>query len=139
MGHWDIAHADAVGGPGLGCHHDRGDRLPPAAQGTARADNRPVCAGVVRGGRTFRRGVTGQSSNGPGQDPARSGTDAKAAPNRAGILTGLLWILKELGGPQAALKRSIAVKKVSRRHGRHGLIHSGASWQTSCLAEVYFL
>lgn len=83
--------------------------------------------------------MTGQSSNGLGQDPARSGTDAKAGPNRADILTGLLWILKELGGPQAALKRSIAVKKESRRQGHHGLIHSSASWQTSRLAEVYFL
>ena len=54
------------------------------------------------------------------------------------ILQGAVRILDEFGGLQAALKRSIALKKQSRCQGRRRLIHSGTNWQTARLSEAYF-
>ena len=51
------------------------------------------------------------------------------------ILRGAVRILDEFGGLQAALNRSIALKKQARR----GLIHRGTTWQTSRLSEAHFL
>ncbi len=51
------------------------------------------------------------------------------------ILEGAVRIPDEFGGLQAALKRSIALKKQARR----GLMHRGNTWQSSRLSEAHFL
>ena len=54
------------------------------------------------------------------------------------ILQGDGWVLGEYGGLQAAMKRSVALKKQARQPADRGLIHHGSTWQTVRLSGAHF-
>ena len=54
------------------------------------------------------------------------------------ILTGDVRVLDEIGGLQAAMKRSIALEKRARRRAGRGLMHRTETWWTVRLAEARY-
>ena len=54
------------------------------------------------------------------------------------ILQGDGWVLGEYDGLQAAMKRSVALKKQARQPADPGLIHRGSTWETACLSGAPF-
>ena len=54
------------------------------------------------------------------------------------ILQGDGWVLGEYGGLQAAMKRSVALKKQARQPADRGLIHRSSTWQTVRLSGAHF-
>ena len=54
------------------------------------------------------------------------------------ILQGDGWVLGEYDGLQAAMKRSVALKKQARQPADRGLIHRGSTWETARLSGAPF-
>ena len=54
------------------------------------------------------------------------------------ILQGDGWVLGEYDGLQAAMKRSVVLKKQARQPADRGLIHRGSTWQTVRLSGAHF-
>ena len=54
------------------------------------------------------------------------------------ILQGAIQVLEEFGGLQAAMKRSVALTKQTRRQGGRGSIHRGTAWRTVRLAGARY-
>ena len=64
-------------------------------------------------------------------------TDEMARVEEA-ILQGDGWVLGEHGGLQAAMKRSVALKKQARQPADRRLIHRGSTWETARLSGAHF-
>ena len=75
-------------------------------------------------------------ASGPGESDAEI-REELARIERA-ILQGAVQILKEFGGLQAALKRSVALEKQARGQAGRRAIHRGIAWQTVRLAGARY-
>ena len=54
------------------------------------------------------------------------------------ILKGNVPVIEEYGGLQAALKRSIALKKAARKHSNKTIIEGSATWRSARLSRWGF-
>ncbi len=98
---------------------------------------------VVAVARTAReldraRRVTRGWAEPSGRGEPEAGTAEELARIERAILQGAVHILEEFGGLQAALKRSVALEKQTRRPGGRGSIDGGTAWRAERLARVRF-
>ena len=98
---------------------------------------------VVAVARTAReldraRRVTRGWAEPSGRAEPEAGTAEELARIERAILQGAVHILEEFGGLQAALKRSVALEKQTRRRGGRGSIDRGTAWRAERLARVRF-
>ena len=73
-----------------------------------------------------------------GPDEPDAGIREEIARIERAILKGAVQILEEFGGLQAALKRSVALTKQTRRQPGRGSIDRGSIWQTVRLSGAQF-
>ena len=73
-----------------------------------------------------------------GRGEPEAGTAEELARIERAILQGAVHVLEEFGGLQAALKRSVALEKRTRRPGGRGSIDRGTAWRAERLARVRY-
>ena len=98
---------------------------------------------VVAAARTAReleraRRVTRGWAEPSGRAEPEAGTAEELARIERAILQGAVHVLEEFGGLQAALKRSVALEKRTRRRGGRGSIDRGTAWRAERLARVRY-
>ena len=95
---------------------------------------------VARTGRELERArrVTRGWAGPTGRAGPEAGTAEELARIERAILQGAVHVLEEFGGLQAALKRSVALERQSRRRGGRGSIDRGVAWRTERLARVRY-
>ena len=95
---------------------------------------------VVRTTKEFSRTQTVLANWARYPRPSETGEETRrdlARIERA-ILTGDVRVLDEYGGLQAALKRSVALEKRTRRRAGRGLMHRTETWWTTRLADARY-
>ena len=99
-------------------------------------------AAVARGERTLERAETVLKNWAGGSGPVASAPDPSAAQEIArieqAILQGAIRVLNEFGGLQAAMKRSVELKKLNRQRSGRKIIDTGFTWRTARLLGFHF-
>ena len=100
-------------------------------------------AAVALGERALERAETVLKNWAGGSGHLAGAPDPSAAQEIArieqAILQGAIRVLNEFGGLQAALKRSVALKKLNRQRGGRKIIDSGFTWRTLRLLGSHFV
>ena len=100
-------------------------------------------AAVARGERALKRAGTVIENWAGGSGPLASAPDPSVAREIArseqAILQGATRVLNEFVGLQAALKRSVKLKKLNRQRGGRKIIDGGSTWRTAQLLESHFV